>query len=316
MSDRRSRSKAKTKTLAWTAAGIVHLVIIGAMVFNFTSEPEVIQAFDADEIADTVKATVIDESEIKNRQDELKKQDQDKKRKEELEKKRLKDLQQQAEKEKAEIAELQDQKQRDLDAAADAEEKRKKVKLKAEQEELERLKKEEERKKKEAAERKRRQLAAAKKKKADEKERVKRQQQEAEAQQRLDMLLEEETRMLQEQEQAKQQQAAQQLSSKRTTTVLNRYVSLIRDAINSKRTIAPDFERWRVARFNIKLSSRGDVISVRIVDSSGSERYDRDAETAIRQASPLPIPTETEDAGAHRTLTSGINLRISMPGAN
>ena len=315
MSDRRSRSKAKNKTIAWTAAGIVHLLVIGALVFNFTSEPETIQAFDADEIAETVQATVIDESEIKNRQDELKQKDRDKKRQEELERKRLRDLQREAEQKKKSITDLQEKIKSEQTAADTAERRRKEVQLKAEEEELERLKKEAERKKREKAEQKQRDRIAVEKKKSDERDRIKREQQEIEAQQRLDQLMEEESRMLQQQEQIRQQAAAAQQSVKRTTTVVNRYISFIKKAIDDKRRITADFERWRVVKVNIKLSPRGDVLSTRIVNSSGSEKYDRDAETAVRLASPLPIPTVEEDAAAHKTLRD-INLTIRMPGAN
>jgi colicin import membrane protein len=315
MNDRRSRSKVRNKTIAWAAAGIVHLLIIGAVFINFTSEPDAIEVFDADEIADTVKAKVVDESEIKNRQDELKQKDLDKKRKEELERQRLRDLQKAAEREKQSIADLQEKVKSEQQAADLAERLRKEVKLKAEQEELERLKKEAERKKREEAEQRRRERIAAEKKKADERDRIKREQQEIEAQRRLNELIEEEARMLQQQAQIRQDQAVQQQAARRTATIRSKYGALIRDAINAKRSIAPDFERWRVAKVQIKLSPQGDVQATRVVQSSGSERYDRDAETAIRQASPLPIPSQAEDATAHEEFRNP-TLTIRMPGAN
>lgn len=313
MSDRRSRSKAKTKSIAWIAAGLVHLVIIGAMVVNFTSEPKVIQSFDADVLADTVKATVVDESEIKNRQDQLKKNDQDKKRKKQQEEQRLKDLQRKAQEERERISQLQDQTKLEEAAAEQAERKRKEVKLQAEKEELERLKKEEERKKREEAQRKKRVKQAADKKKLEEAERLKLQQQEREAQTRLNQLLEEESQMLQEQERVRQQQAnqqaAQQQALRRTTTLMSRYGSLIEAAVHEKLRAAPGTEPWRKAKVNIKVSPLGDVESVRIIESSGSVNFDRSAETAVLQASPLPFPTKEEDITAHTELQ---NLNITI----
>ena len=48
MSERRKRSKASTKTIAYIGAGLVHIVIIAAMLFNFTSKTETVDAVDAD----------------------------------------------------------------------------------------------------------------------------------------------------------------------------------------------------------------------------------------------------------------------------
>lgn len=309
MSDRRTRSKAKTKTLAWTAAGLVHLVIIGAVVFNFASEPESIQVFDADVVADTVKATVVNEDDIKNRQDQLKKQDREKQRQKALEEKRLRDLQRKAEQERQRIADLQDKKQREEIAAQEAERKRKEIKLKAEQEELERLKKEEERRKREEALRKKRAAEAAEKKRVEEAERIKREQQEFEAQQRLNQLLEEEARILQEQEQARLEAQAAQQALRRTTTVMSKYGALIEKAVNEKLRAAPGTEPWRKTKVNIKVSPLGEVESVRVIESSGSAGFDRSAETAVLQASPLPFPTQAEDMTAHTKLQ---NLNITI----
>ena len=96
MSDRRKKSATKNKIIAYTAAIIIHVLIIGAMIFNFTSKPKTVQAFDADTI-DVVKATTIDESQIKQQQDKIKQKDIDKKRLEESEKKRLQKLKEQCE---------------------------------------------------------------------------------------------------------------------------------------------------------------------------------------------------------------------------
>ena len=317
MSDRRNKSKTINKTIAWTAAGLVHLIIIGALVFNFTSEPEVVEAFDADKIEDTIKATVVDESQIKNREDEIKRRDRENERDKREKEQRLKDLQRDAELESKRIDDLKLQTQSEQIAAEQAERTRKEVQLKAEQEQIERLKKEQERKKREEAEQRKRAQQVAEKAQADEQARIQRERQERAAQMRLNQLLEEETRMLEQQERARQEQAAAQQAAQRTTTVLNRYVAKIQEAIDAKRSLSPDFERWRVVRVSIKLSSRGDVLSARILNSSGSERYDRDAETAIRLASPLPVPTRQEDAGAYKVLVDdGIILKITMPGAS
>lgn len=317
MSDRRNKSKAKTKTIAWLAAGVVHLVIIGAVIFNFTSEPTLVEGVDADKVEDTVKAKLVDESQIKDREEEIRKRDRAKEREKQQKEQNLKDLQRNAELERQRLENLKQQKEQELEAAALAERKRKEVQLKAEQEEIERLKKEAERKKREQAERERRERLAQEQRKQQEQQRLQREREELEAQQRLNMLLEEEERLLEQQERARQEQAARQQAEQRTTTVLNRYIARIINAVNEKRSISPDFERWRVVKVAVSLSPSGEVQRTRITNSSGNQRYDRDAETAIRLASPLPVPTRQEDAGAYKILVEdGIILNIKMPGAS
>ena len=292
MSERRKSGRASSKTIAFISAGIVHLVIIGAMVFNFTSKTKTVEAFDAEKI-DVVKATTVSEAEINQQRDKIKQQERDKKRKKELEEKRLKDLQKQSELEKQRIEDL--------------EKERKSIALKKKKEE-EKRKKEEEKRKKELAEKKekekkekeRKAKIAADKKRAEDEARI------AREQKRLD-----------DEENLRQQILREQdarVAAQRTTTLIGRYSARIRDVINDKRIIAPDFERWRKTKLNIKLSSQGDVISVSVVESSGSPRYDRSAETAVRQSSPLPIPPKSESEQAHETFRD-FNLNITMPGA-
>jgi len=311
MSKRQRKVGVTNKMVAYIAAGVVHAAIIGAMLFNFTSKPKtVIEAFDADKV-DIMNATTIEESQIKDQQDLLKKKEAEKKRREEQEKKRLEDLQKQAKDEKKKIEELKEQQREEKEKAQELEAERKKIALekkeedkKRAKEEAERKKKEAERKKKEEAEKERKEKVAREKKAADDKKRA----EDEAAKKRLDDLLAEE-------EQRVSAQNTDRIAKERTATISSKYAALIREAVNQKRTISPDFERWRVAEINIKLSPRGDVLGVRTVKSSGSSRYDRDAETAIRKASPLPIPSEQEDAQAHQIFRD-VTLKFSMPGAN
>ena len=295
MSDRRGKSRKQSRTIAYISAVLIHVVIIGTILVNFgTKQYEVVEAFDADKV-DVVKATTISEDEIRKQENQLKKQEQDKKRKQEQEKQRLDALKRKAEKEKQQIAKL--------------EQERKKIALqkKKEQEaEKKRQKELAERKRKEELERKKREKALAEKKRKDELERIQREQQEFEAQQRLNQLLAEEERL-------RAQQDAERRARERTTTLISRYSSRIKVAINSVRTIPPGTERWRKTKVNIKLSSQGEVIDINILESSGSTVYDRSVETAIRQASPLPIATEAEDPQAHLQLRD-ITLNFSVTG--
>lgn len=319
MSKRRRKAGITNKMVAYIAAGVVHAIIIGAMLYNFTSdEPKtVVEAFDADKV-DIMNATTIEESQIKNQQDLLKKKEAEKKRREAQEKKRLEDLQRQSKDEEKKLDDLKEKQKEEKVKAQEREAERKKIALKKKKEDEKREKDEAERKKKDeaerkkkaetekknAAEKKRKDKIASEKKAADDKKRA----QDDAAKKQLDDLLAQEEQMV-------SAQNTDRISKERTSTVSSKYAALIREAVNQKRTISPDFERWRVAEINIKLSPRGDVLGVRTVKSSGSSRYDRDAETAIRKASPLPIPTEQEDAQAHK-LFRDVTLKFSMPGAN
>ena len=84
MSERRQRESARNKLIAYTAAGVVHAVIIGALLFNFASKPDSIDADFAEKV-DVVKATTVDESEIEDQKNKLKQQEREKRRQQELE---------------------------------------------------------------------------------------------------------------------------------------------------------------------------------------------------------------------------------------
>jgi len=262
------------------------------MLINFNDKKlESVEAFDAEEI-DIVKARTISEDEIRKQEDQLKKKDREKARKKELERKRLEDLKRKAKQEKQEIAKL--------------EKERKKIALQKKQDEEKRKKKLAEQKRKEKLEKQRREKLAAEQKRKDEIERIAREEQELEAQLRLNELLAQE-------EQLRAQQDAERRALQRTTTLISRYSSKIKEAINTVRTIPPGTERWRKTRVNIKLSASGEVIGIDISESSGNVIYDRSVETAIRQASPLPIASEAEDPQAHIKLRD-IILNFSVTG--
>jgi len=62
------------------------------MIFNFTKKTDVIVAVDAEEISDVVRATTVDETQIKQLQDEIRQKDAETKRREADERKRLAEL--------------------------------------------------------------------------------------------------------------------------------------------------------------------------------------------------------------------------------
>ena len=280
MSDRRERNRTKNTKVAYIAAGVVHAAIIASLLINFTSKPDTIEAVYADKI-DVVTANTVDESQIKKEQDRLKKKDRDKKKKTDQEKRDLEKLRKQANIEKQRLADLQ----------AD----RKKIALQKQRDK--------EKYEKELRERKRKEeLAKKRKKELEELERIKKEEQDYAAQLQMNKMLAEEEAFL-----------ADTRRLQRTTTAVKKYSVLITQKVDGLRTISPDFERWRVAKINIKVSSNGDVLSTKIVESSGSERYDRSVESAILKATPLPMPDINQYPDANRTLTN-INYNFKMPG--
>jgi len=319
MSDRRKKAASKNKIIAYTAAIIIHVLIIGAMIFNFTSKPQVVEAFDADKI-DVVKATTIDESQIQKQQDKIKQKDADKKRREQADKKRLQDLKKQADEEKQRIADLKKQQENEKAKALELEKKRKEIALKAEQEKAQREKEKQEAEKKLAQKKKREEAERKKQAKiAAEKKRIKEQEDLKKEQARLEKAKQDKARLEKEkQEQAIKQRFADKLKAEeakqRSTTLISKHGKLVTDAIDAKRTIASDFDSSLVTKLNIELSREGKVQNVSIVESSGNERYDRDAETAVWNASPLPIPSADDDEVANKTFQN-VTLNIKMPGA-
>jgi len=284
--------------MAYIAAGLVHALIIGALYFNFSSKPKLMDAHFAEKV-DVVKATTVDESDILEHQELIKQQDLDKQRKLEKEQEKLKELEEKAEQEKQNIEDLKEKQEQEKEKALELEAERKKIALekKQEEEKLEEEKKEREQKEKirKAAEKKAAEKKAAEKKAEEEKQRA---EEAAKRQEQLAALMEAEDA---------------QLSNERTTTLIGKYSALIKQRVDAARTISPDFERWLEATLSIKLSPRGDVISARVVKSSGNKRYDDSVVSAILQATPLPMPDQNQEPAANEQLRN-IEYDFKMPG--
>lgn len=302
MSDRRKKIGVTNKMVAYIAAGLVHLVIIGALLFNYTVKRDTVEAFDAEKI-DTVNASVIDDRKLKEDIKAIKEKDRKKAEQERKERERLEKLKRDAEKEEKRIEDLKEQQKDEQKKTEELEKEREAIALKKKKElEAEKKRKAEEKKRRDAAEKKRKEEAEKNRKK--EAAAAERKRQEDADKKRL-------AEMLDAEEEAKKQQQADRRAGERTATVMSKYSALIESAIKDKWRISPGTESWREAKVNIKLSPRGEVLSVRVVKSSGLVSFDRSAETAVLQASPLPFPSAEEDPTAHKQLQD-INLNLKQ----
>ena len=101
----------------------------------------------------------------------------------------------------------------------------------------------------------------------------------------------EEERALQEQiaaENARLEQERQLLASK----TVSKYTTLIRQKV-SRNWIRPAGSRNDLTcTVSVRVIPGGDVVGVTVVNTSGDPVFDRSVETAVRRASPLPIPTD------------------------
>ncbi len=97
----------------------------------------------------------------------------------------------------------------------------------------------------------------------------------------------------------KRQQAERELAlkaqeEKRITGIIDRYKSLILSAISQNWIVPGNVDKSLSSKFEIKLSPTGQVLSVRLLRSSGDAVLDRSARMAIFKAQPLPVPNMPE----------------------
>ena len=72
---------------------------------------------------------------------------------------------------------------------------------------------------------------------------------------------------------------------------IDRYVAAIANRVRQSFTILPGHEGLSCT-LRITLIPGGEVAGVQIVKSSGNDPFDRQAENAVRKASPLPVPSD------------------------
>ena len=245
--------------LVW--AVIVHVLAFVAIGISFKSSDPKISAVKQEKV---IEAVAIDERKIEEEVNKLKKADKRKKREQ-------KRLQNKAKK-----------------AKSDRRKEEKKLRaLKKKQKEQERINKN-------------KRIQENKKIAALEKKRKKQERQEKEAQDKLNKLEKErqdKQALLEKEEQQRQAVIAQKKRAaeqkKRAAyeqSEVSKYKGLIRSQITRNWIFPASYQKGMKCKVLVRLIPSGDVVSVRIIQSSGNNAYDRSVERAVNKASPQPVP--------------------------
>ncbi|MDX2506371.1 MAG: cell envelope integrity protein TolA [Gammaproteobacteria bacterium] len=291
----------KENSTAFVIAVILHLVFFGALLFNWQMDKpkkivleqgDVIQVTSVD--ANTYDAEIQKIDQQKQAEQQLKAESQRKAK--ELKKKKRQEEQRRQQEKKHKSEEL---KQKKAAAAKKKEEQRKAALIKEKklkEEERKKLKlKEAERKEaeKKAAEEKRQLEARLKeeerKKEQQEKQRLEEQKKQQEAERKRQAA--EKKQQLAELKRKEQRDRLER--ERRSKGIVNRHVALIAQKIERSWRQPLGAPANLQCKIDIVLLPSGNVVSVKVVESSGNLSFDRSVETAVRKASPLPVPTDS-----------------------
>lgn len=251
--------RSNPNALVW--AIVIHVLAFIAIGISFKSSDPKISSVKQDKV---IEAVAIDESKIQEEINKLKKADRRKKR----DQKRLQD--------KARKAKINRRK-----------EEKKLQALKKKQKEQEVISKN-----KQTQENKR--LAVLKEK------RLEQERKEKETQKKLDKLentrierkaqLEKEEKQRQEKIAQAKRAAEQKRRAKFELGEVAKYKGLIRNQITRKWIFPASYQKGMKCKILVRLIPSGDVVSVRVIQSSGNSAFDRSVEMAVNKASPLPVP--------------------------
>ena len=78
-----------------------------------------------------------------------------------------------------------------------------------------------------------------------------------------------------------------------------KYEGLIKRQITRNWTFPASYQKGMKCKVLVRLIPSGDVISVRITQSSGNSAFDRSVEMAVNKASPLPVPKSSSGLFDH-----------------
>ncbi len=270
----------KENRLAFIIAVVFHVLILGALFINWQMDkPEKIVM----EQGDIIQVTSVDANSYEA---EIKKIEQKKQAVRRLERQRI---------EKQRKAEaLKEKKKKQARLRKTEEEKRNKAAAA-------KKKKADQTKKRKEAEKK---AAEAKRKKEQKKHQEELKQKELEQQHLKEQRLKEK-KFQEAEKKRKAEQEKRQAELKRqeeraiaerkrlSKGIVNRHVAMIAQKIERNWRQPLDAPSNLKCKIDIVLLPSGKVVSVKVVDSSGNPSFDRSVETAVRRASPLPVPTDS-----------------------
>jgi colicin import membrane protein len=175
-------------------------------------------------------------------------------------------------------------------------------KRKLEQEEknkVEEKRKAEQEVKQKAAAEKQRKADAERKKKAEadkqrqaDSERKKKAEQEAKKKAAAEKKRKQEAARQQEAERALQTQLAEEQAQARAEHALSEYIPYIQDKIQRSWLRPAGSPPGLTCLIQVKLIPGGEVVSAKVIRSSGDPLFDKSVETAVLKASPLPLPSD------------------------
>lgn len=246
-----------------------------------------------------VQASVVSEAEIQKQMEAIQEKEQAEERRQQEAQEKLEELLQQKEAEEqrlAEIKERQQQEQQEAEELARQKEQERQELAKLKQQEEEQRQQEqaeaERRKQEEAeAERRRQEEAEAERKRQEEAER-KRQEEEERKRKEAEEQRQRELAEKRAREKALQEQLEEERLASRVQSALGQYIPIIQQKVGRNWNRPAGLRDSIEAHVNVRLSQAGEVLSARIVKSSGNPVFDRSVENAVLKASPLPIPQE------------------------
>ena len=91
---------------------------------------------------------------------------------------------------------------------------------------------------------------------------------------------------------AEEAEQAAALQASQDATELQHYIARIGAAVTNAFSRPPGLPPGLKCTLLVRVIPGGEVVEARVVQSSGNAVFDRQAETAVRKASPLPVPDE------------------------
>lgn len=252
----------KPTVLIW--AIIVHLLAFAAIGISFKSSEPRLSSVQKEKI---IEAVAIDENKIKEEINKLKKAEKRKKRDQKRLQSKAKKAKRDRKKEEKKLRALK-KKQKDQERIN----KNKRIQENKRLAAFEKKRKEQERKESEAQEK----LNKLEKQRQDKQAQI-----EKEQKQRQDTIAE------------KKRAAAQKKRAIYERSEVSKYKSLIRGQITRNWIFPASYQKGMKCKVLVRLIPSGDVISVRVVQSSGNSAFDRSVEMAVSKASPLPVPNSS-----------------------